>query len=383
MIDASGVVDVYGGHLKVSEHLTALKVIVAMGSAFLRKPDGSMVYPVNLEIEDAEVDVTTNASGNPRIDAVVLYQDLNETANTDATNVAKFEIVEGLPAASPQAPSDSAIESAIGAANPYVRLANIRVENGASTIDAEDVEDTRERFGIANQFDSAEVGDLKVTTRPAVSGRWLPMIGETIGAVGSGADYEGDQYKALFDHLNANFDTTPTDTWENLGELTLKDTRDRFPMSAGSAYGLGETGGVNEITVADHAHTMAHTHSISHTHQIDPPNTNTSTTGSHTHTIGHEHYVTRVNDGSYYSNAGDGLDSGGNYAGITMSGSQTNTNSGSSGSHYHSVDIAAFTSGGASTSTSGGSSAANTGSTGGFTKSVVNKYFAVNYFIRY
>lgn len=89
------------------------------------------------------------------------------------------------------------------------------------------------------------------------------------------------------------------------------DLRDRFVVGSGNLYVAGNTGGSININLS-HSHTVN-----SHTHPgID-----------HMHSIVHDHYVSRINNGTYWSEWGTGLDTGGDFAGYTY-GSQTNSNSG-------------------------------------------------------
>jgi hypothetical protein len=87
--------------------------------------------------------IGANNSGNPRIDAVVAYVDLSASPNSDASNVLKFTVVAGTPASSPVVPSDSEIQAAIGAGNPFIRLAEVLVNNGASIILNSNITDKR------------------------------------------------------------------------------------------------------------------------------------------------------------------------------------------------------------------------------------------------
>lgn len=145
MVNASGIVSpTDDNHFLVEEADTPdMSVDVRQGYAYIKKSDGSMVYPVRLYDTDANVAISANASGNSRIDAVVLYIDLGASANTTATNVAKLTTVEGTPAGSPTAPSDGDISTEIGASNPFIRLADVTVENGETTILDADIADQR------------------------------------------------------------------------------------------------------------------------------------------------------------------------------------------------------------------------------------------------
>lgn len=149
-------------HFAVSEKSGTpdLSVDVATGRAYVQKAS-SNTYPVRSSAIENVV-VTSNASGNPRIDTAVLYIDLSAAANTDASNVAKLAIVAGTPAASPSAPDDTAIGTAIGAANPFIRLADIDVASGATQILNANITDIR-----ANYVINTNVTQLTETTEPS------------------------------------------------------------------------------------------------------------------------------------------------------------------------------------------------------------------------
>lgn len=112
----------------------------AKAVAFLE--EGNVARPVLLDA-DENVTISANASGNDRTDAIVCYFDTALAANTSASNIIKFVAVEGTPAASPVAPNDSEVEADIGASNPWIRLANVQVVNGASSISSGNILDKR------------------------------------------------------------------------------------------------------------------------------------------------------------------------------------------------------------------------------------------------
>ena len=88
------------------------------------------------------IDAVTNLSisaadpTNPRIDAIVAYVDLSVVSSSSNNNpgALKFMDVTGTPAGSPSAPNNTAIQSAVGAGNPFYELATVRVNAGASSI---------------------------------------------------------------------------------------------------------------------------------------------------------------------------------------------------------------------------------------------------------
>lgn len=126
-----------------------MSVKVAVGRAFIKGSSGN-AYPVRNTASD-DVTIGANSSGNPRIDAVVAYVDKDYDASDpgDGSGVIVVDTVEGTPGASPSAPDDSAIATAIGSGNPFIRLANVTVASGASAITDAEIDDTRPMFQLA------------------------------------------------------------------------------------------------------------------------------------------------------------------------------------------------------------------------------------------
>ncbi len=152
VVVASGVKDLStDNHWKVSQKAGTpdLSVDVAVGRACV-KGTATNLYPVrNTAIVNKTI--TGNSSGNPRIDAVIVYIDLAASPDATASNVGKLYVVAGTPAASPVAPTDAEIATAIGSSNPFLRLANVAVANGASQILDANITDKRVKFRISNQ----------------------------------------------------------------------------------------------------------------------------------------------------------------------------------------------------------------------------------------
>jgi hypothetical protein len=84
--------------------------------------------------------ISDNASGNPRIDLIVLKIDSSVTPDANASNVATVTVIEGTPAASPTAP---AIPSD---GNHYLELAEVAVANGFSSIVDANITDRRKNL---------------------------------------------------------------------------------------------------------------------------------------------------------------------------------------------------------------------------------------------
>jgi hypothetical protein len=78
------------------------------------------------------------ASANNRRDIVVAYTDVSVTNPSTATpnnpGALKFTVVQGTPATSPSDPSDSTIQAAVGASNPYLKLARVSLTSSTTQI---------------------------------------------------------------------------------------------------------------------------------------------------------------------------------------------------------------------------------------------------------
>lgn len=355
MIDESGVFDKNAGDMLVTEKpAPSLGVVVQMGAAWVKKSDGSMVYPVSLETEDAVLAIGANASGNPRIDALVLYIDLAVSPDAGAENVAILSVVAGSPAASPAAPSDSAISTAIGAANPFIRLADVTVANGASQILDANIEDQRQEIVVAQSFNQDfEVGDVKSSFKSSLLGRWLKMDAKTIGSDDSTADYKGAKYKALFDYLTGTLGYVPTASWAANGKVAIPDAVDRFLVGAGTAA-LGSTGGTSAHTHTTGDFTLTSAEMPNHTHV---QNSHNHTQNAHSHSGTCPTGLFASKDGSSAITFGfTGTEAVGSATATNIATTATNQNTGGGGAHNH-------------------------GATG--SGNHIPKYVAVNHFIKY
>ena len=198
------------------------------------------------------------------------------------------------------------------------------------------------------------------------SGTWQPFL--PTGAV---IPFAGTSAPAgwLFCHGQAVSRTTYARLFAVIGTtygagngsttFNLPDLRQRFPLgkaASGTGSTLGETGGA-----INHTHGMAHTHPMSHTHTVNPPATWSEFAGQHNHG----------------GQTGNPVYTAGQNRWEPFEGPDVHHHSISSdGNHRHSVDIAAFT--------SGGSSAANTGSasSGNQTGSNNPPYLVLNMIIK-
>lgn len=92
----------------------------------------------------ATVALGTADTTNPRIDRIIAYIDLAVAlGTTNNPGVLKFTAVAGTPAGSPTKASDAAVNTAVGATNPWCEIATVRVEANATTIPNSKITDTR------------------------------------------------------------------------------------------------------------------------------------------------------------------------------------------------------------------------------------------------
>lgn len=114
---------------------TGLSVLVAPGDFKIDTTSGYSYTGWN-NISTA-VTITTADPANPRITTIVAYVD--KAAATSATppnnpGIIKFMAVNGTPQAVPVAPITATIQTAVGASNPFIAIADVRVNAGATSI---------------------------------------------------------------------------------------------------------------------------------------------------------------------------------------------------------------------------------------------------------
>lgn len=102
---------------------------------------------------NSSVAIAANGSGNPRITSIFAKWNTAASPDADATNVVTFVSVDGTPAGSPSAPSAPAD------GNNYLRLANITVASGASSIVNANISDVR-TFAMVNRSSALMDGQL-------------------------------------------------------------------------------------------------------------------------------------------------------------------------------------------------------------------------------
>lgn len=111
-------------------------------------------YMISHDTTGGESVTIATAAASPRIDYVLAYVDKSVTAATspvnNTNNVLKFASVAGTPSGSPVVPTLSQIQTAIGAANPYILLAQVAVAASATSITAPNITDIRNFITTAN-----------------------------------------------------------------------------------------------------------------------------------------------------------------------------------------------------------------------------------------
>jgi hypothetical protein len=163
-----------GGLLVTQNSPLAMNVKVSGGDA--RIPYSDYAYTAWIPAGAPEtVTVTTANPSNPRIDRLVMYVDRGETPSSATANnstLCKLMLVAGTPAGSPSRPSNGTVDTAVSN-NPYIDLADIRVNAGVTQITDADITDTRVLVGapIADgSVTTAKIADGSVTTAKIADG---------------------------------------------------------------------------------------------------------------------------------------------------------------------------------------------------------------------
>lgn len=116
------------------------------------------------------VAITAASAANPRIDSIVAYIDNGISPTTSVLNntngILKFRAVAGTAAASPTAPASSAIQTAVGAGNPYMVLCNVRIPTSATALTGATFTDMR---SIANVVTADDIDDGAITSAKLAS----------------------------------------------------------------------------------------------------------------------------------------------------------------------------------------------------------------------
>ena len=139
---------------------SGMSVRIAAGDGIISTPSSGK------RIQSDAIETVTISAANatyPRIDSVVVYIDSAvqpTTAVIDNVNgILKFAAVAGTPAADPKAPAESMIQAAIGAGNRYMVLADVKVPNGATSMNTATFTDRRK---VATMVDGNNIAKKAV-----------------------------------------------------------------------------------------------------------------------------------------------------------------------------------------------------------------------------
>ena len=152
---------------------TGMNVVVAPGNGLISTGTG-FARRIASDANNT-VAITAASTANPRIDAVVAYIDNAVTPTTtvqDNTNgILKFKSVAGSPAATPARPTDSAIQSSVGAGNPFMVLSYVTVPKNATAISTGTFVDVRKT--VQSVFQTGNI-QLVLSTTDIGEGADLP-----------------------------------------------------------------------------------------------------------------------------------------------------------------------------------------------------------------
>ncbi len=131
-----------GSGLKVN--LSAGNGLISTGTGFARRIASDSTNSITI----------ATAASSARIDSIVAYIDNSVTPTTsvvdNTNNILKFVAVSGTPAANPLAPTSTAVQSAIGAGNPYMVLWDVTIPANATTLTSATFTDRRNIATIAS-----------------------------------------------------------------------------------------------------------------------------------------------------------------------------------------------------------------------------------------
>lgn len=233
-----------------------MSVDVAVGDGLLLRPSGDYGFWGWTTATENVVMTAANPT-NPRIDTVVAWVDtsVTTTGSANSPNALKFQIMAGTPGGSPVAMSDVTIQSTLGAAVAWIKLATINVAAGSTNVVNANISDVR--TGITGLVNSA-VADGSITTAKLAAtsvtsakvdfttGIWWEELGRT--TLGSASDsitvssLPARKYLMLFVHL---LDTGGT---VNAGLRFNNDATNNYGHQRilnGSAGGAGSLSNIN------------------------------------------------------------------------------------------------------------------------------------------
>lgn len=132
--------------LTISKSSSNMNCFINSGAGLIKV---GTTYARRFAIEGGTLTVTVSAASSTlaRRDTIVLYVDNSVTPTTsvedNTNNILKGMVVAGTPAQNPTAPNATAIQSAVGAGNPYIILYDIVVPANATNLSTATLYDRR------------------------------------------------------------------------------------------------------------------------------------------------------------------------------------------------------------------------------------------------
>ena len=141
---------------------TGLKVVVKAGTGNI---DTGLGYGHMVQADADETITLAAASPSlPRNSLIVGYIDKSVAPTTtvvdNINNIFKIKEIAGTPAASPQDPPASVIQSAVGATSPYIILGRVRVGANATSLAQSMITDMRKLVGLP--FSGEYIADASI-----------------------------------------------------------------------------------------------------------------------------------------------------------------------------------------------------------------------------
>ena len=156
---------------------SGMNVTVNAGTALVGRDPS---YSINV-IGTETVNVGAASPSNPINAVIVAYVDRNVAGDrsvTDNTNdVFKLKAISGAAASNPADPTNSAIQAAIGASNPFIILARVKKRAGATAISSNDITDLRKMTTLPNgRINNANlISDGTIESKNIKDGSILPQ----------------------------------------------------------------------------------------------------------------------------------------------------------------------------------------------------------------
>lgn len=207
-------------------------VKVKAGKYYAKNAAGTILYMVTVTADFTPITISNNPSGNPLVGSVVLKIDTVTTPDATASNIASFLYVAGTAAASPSAPSDSDLQSAVGGSNVFARLADIDVVAGftsAMAIDGSKIHDKRTIAGlIGSKLQSSATNPITapIVSAPPVLATGTQETGQAVATGYGGASGMTVRYWVPFKTVMQNTPSNVTlssPSYNNCNSLSLSD----------------------------------------------------------------------------------------------------------------------------------------------------------------